>query len=290
MSQYANPEKAYVWLDGDAFRGAAGMDIPADPFAEELADLLPFGGVEAGFELTSEQAVNKLQVFNYRKAAYKVARDPLTEGCKFRAVDNSKATVLTRAQGGKVTKVGEYYAVEKGIGEEFSLLIRLDDGDDKMAVWCERCTLSGPATRAAIDGKSLDGYEFTIEFLVPAVEILPGLPEGMTVEGDNSPDTSDDDTDSSDDSEEPATKTITLPEGVTGGVWSLAIDGKKSAEVEHNANATTVQVVLRNVAGGKKAKVTGEAGGPYTITGVKGEITAKGDALTGGASTDITVK
>ncbi|WP_374064807.1 hypothetical protein ABMV07_00975 [Corynebacterium belfantii] len=185
MSNYANPEKAYVWLDGDAFRGPAGADMPSDLFAESLEGFLPYGGVEAGFELTSEQAVNKLQVFNYRKAAYKVARDPLTEGCKFRAVDNSEATVRTRAQGGKIKKIGDHYAVEKGIGEEFSLLIRLDDGEDQMAIWCERCTLSGPATRAAIDGKSLDGYEFSVEFLVPAVEILPGLPEGMTVDDDS---------------------------------------------------------------------------------------------------------
>ena len=105
MSKYADPNKAYVWLDGDAFRAPKGTPMPADPFAESLdAAWKPFGGIEAGFELTSEQSVQKKQVWNYRKSAYKVTREPLTEGVKFRAVDNTEATLLTRAQGGKVTK------------------------------------------------------------------------------------------------------------------------------------------------------------------------------------------
>lgn len=279
MSNYANPEKAYVWLDGDAFRGPAGADMPSDLFAESLEGFLPYGGVEAGFELTSEQAVNKLQVFNYRKAAYKVARDPLTEGCKFRAVDNSEATVRTRAQGGKIKKIGDHYAVEKGIGEEFSLLIRLDDGEDQMAIWCERCTLSGPATRAAIDGKSLDGYEFSVEFLVPAVEILPGLPEGMTVDDDSGQDEEDG----------AGEKTVTLPSGASGGTFTLSIDGQKSADIAQNSNGTAVQLILRQVKGGEKASVTGRAGGPFTVKGVTGVLTADGTNLTGSSSQEVTV-
>lgn len=97
-----------------------------------------------------------------------------------------------------------------------------------------------------------------------------------------------DDVDDFGDSEDPA-KTVTLPAGVTGGMWALSIDGKKSAEVEHNATARVVQVALRNVAGGKKAQVTGEAGGPYTIAGVKGEITADGTGLEGAEDKTITV-
>lgn len=179
MSQYANPENAYIWLDGDAFRGEAGADMPADVWAETLADFAAYGGIEAGIEVTSEQSVTKKRVWNYRTAAYKVAREPLDEGMKFRAVDNTEAVALTRAQGGKVTKVGDDYVLEKGIGEEFSLLVRLDDGTDKTAFFCSRATLSGPATRAALDGQNLDGWEFTITFLDPVVEILPGLPDGM---------------------------------------------------------------------------------------------------------------
>lgn len=180
VSQYADPNNAYIWLDGDAFRGEAGADMPADVWADTLPGFSPFGGIEAGIEVTSEQSVTKKRVWNYRQAAYKVARDPLDEGMKFRAVDNTEATVLTRAQGGKVTKDGDNYVLEKGIGEEFSLLVRLDDGTDKTGFYCKRATLSGPATRAAMDGQNLDGWEFTITFLEPVVELLPGLPEGMT--------------------------------------------------------------------------------------------------------------
>lgn len=185
MSQFANPDKAYVWLDGDAFRAPAGTDLPNDLYAEDLdKEWLPYGGVEAGFEETSEQSVTKLNVFNYRNSAYKIGREPLVSGMKFRAVDNSEATLKTRAQGGKVVKSGDNYVLEKGIGEEFALLVRLDDGDDKMAWYSPRVTLSAPATRAAIDGKSIDGFEFDITALVPFKEVIPALPDGMSADGE----------------------------------------------------------------------------------------------------------
>ena len=114
---------------------------------------------------------------------------------KFRAVDNSEATLKTRLQGGKVTKEGNNYIIEKGIGEEFALLVRLDDGDDQMAWYSPRVTLSGPATRAAIDGKSIDGFEFDITALEPFREVIPELPEGMKVDGEtgNKPGATDND-------------------------------------------------------------------------------------------------
>lgn len=179
MSEHASPSKAYVWLDGDAFRGAAGAPLPANPFAQTIEGFKPYGGIEAGFEVTAEQAINKLKVFNYRKAAYKVTRDPLDEGMKFRAVDNSEATVLTRMQGGKITASGDNKVLEKGIGEEFSLLVVLNDGVAKTAFYSPRVTLSAPATRAAINGQGLDGFEFTITFLEPMQEILPEVPTAL---------------------------------------------------------------------------------------------------------------
>lgn len=179
MSTFADPSKAYLWLDGDAFRGKAGAELPEDVYAAKLEGFDAFGGIEAGFELTSEQSITKKKVFNYRQSAYKVARDPLDEGMKFRAVDNTKATVMTRMQGGKVTMKGKNGVIEKGIGEEFSLLVRLDDGADKTAFFCPRATLSAPATRAAMDGQNLDGWEFSVTFLEPCQEILPKVPEGL---------------------------------------------------------------------------------------------------------------
>lgn len=176
MSEYANPTNANVWLDGDAFRGAPGIKPPADFFAKTIENMLAYGGVEAGFNITTEQSVTKKKVFNYRQSAYKVTRDPLDEGVTFRAVDDNEATRLTRAMGGKVTIVDGRYRLEKGDGEEFSFLLRLDDGEDDMAIWCPRATLSSAPTRAAIDGQTIDGWEFALTFLEKPIEILPGKP------------------------------------------------------------------------------------------------------------------
>lgn len=90
--------------------------------------------------------------------------------------------------------------------------------------------------------------------------------------------------------EESQAKTVTLPSDVSGGTFTLSIDGKKSAEINHNATGTAVKLILKKVSGGEKAHVTGDAGGPYTVKGVTGELTADGTSLTGGDSKDITVK
>lgn len=179
----ADPSKAYLWLTGDAYRAPADAKLPeGDLLAEAIKGWDAYGGIEAGFEQTSEQSVTEKQVFNYRKAPYKIARDPLKEGIKFRAVDNTKATLLTRAQGGKIIKQGEHYAIEKGVGEEFAIFIRVEDGTDAAFFYSPRVTLKAPATRAAIDGQNIDGWEFDVSFLSPMVEIIPALPEGVTVD------------------------------------------------------------------------------------------------------------
>ncbi|MDK7179963.1 hypothetical protein QP446_04165 [Corynebacterium riegelii] len=183
----ADPSKAYLWLTGDAYRAPADTKLPeGDLLSEAIKGWDAYGGIEAGFEQTSEQSVTEKQVFNYRKAPYKIARDPLKEGIKFRAVDNTKATLLTRAQGGKIIKQGEHYAIEKGVGEEFAIFIRVEDGTDAAFFYSPRVTLKAPATRAAIDGQNIDGWEFDVSFLSPMVEIIPALPEGVTVDEDGS--------------------------------------------------------------------------------------------------------
>lgn len=90
---------------------------------------------------------------------------------------------------------------------------------------------------------------------------------------------------------EPATqdKTVTLPSGVTGGTFTLSVDGHATAELAFNATAETVQAELRKLTGATTATVTGNAGGPYTIKDVAGALTADGTKLTGGAGTTITV-
>lgn len=178
----ADPSKAYLWLTGDAFRAPAGTKLPeGDLLAKELKGWDAYGGIEAGFEPSVEQSVTQKDVFNYRQAPYKVARDPLKEGMKFRAVDNTKAAMETRLQGGYVVKVGEHYGTVKGVGEEFAFFMRVEDGSDAAFVYCPRATLKGPATRPTIDGQTIDGYEFDLAFLEPAMDIIPELPEGMEV-------------------------------------------------------------------------------------------------------------
>jgi len=104
VSIHADPSKAFVWLDGDAFRGPADATAPSDPFAASIAGLQPFGGIKAGFESTPEQNTNPLDVWNRRNAPYKLKRDPRRDKMKFRAVDYSPATVLTILNGGTITE------------------------------------------------------------------------------------------------------------------------------------------------------------------------------------------
>lgn len=85
------------------------------------------------------------------------------------------------------------------------------------------------------------------------------------------------------------THSVTLPSGVSGGTFTLAIDGAATAALNYNAEPAAIQSALRAVEGGSGALVSGEAGGPYTITGVSGTVTADGAELTGGASTTVTV-
>lgn len=87
-------------------------------------------------------------------------------------------------------------------------------------------------------------------------------------------------------------KTVTLPSGVTGGTFTLSVDGHATAELAFNATAETVQAELRKLTGATTATtatVTGNAGGPYTIKDITGALTADGAKLTGGAGTTITV-
>lgn len=184
MSSYANPDTAYAWLTGDAFRGEPDAEFPVNPFEEPEGGFdgwHAYGGIEVGFELTAEQTVNKKKAFNYRKANYKVLRDPLDEGVKFRALDNSIATALTRAQGGEIVKRGEYYELIKGDGENFKFWFRLYDGIEKTAFLYDSVTLAAPPVRAAIDGQSIDGWEFDLTALAPVREILPDAPTGLVI-------------------------------------------------------------------------------------------------------------
>lgn len=85
-------------------------------------------------------------------------------------------------------------------------------------------------------------------------------------------------------------KTITLPKGVTGGTFTLTIGRQTTDPIEHNATAEAVATAINKLSNVSNAQVTGSAGGPYKLTGVKQGITGAGTGLTGGSNTTIDVK
>lgn len=93
-----------------------------------------------------------------------------------------------------------------------------------------------------------------------------------------------------DDSEDAPAKTVTLPEEVSSGTWTLTVDGQTTEQIQHDATAKLVAEKLNKLSTVDTAKVAGTKGGPFTITGVKGEITADGKSLIGSESQDITVE
>ncbi|EOM78098.1 hypothetical protein DW322_11290 [Rhodococcus rhodnii] len=186
MSTHANPEKAFVWLDGDVYRAPAGTAIPTDPFANAPVTGStpgvtwdPFGGIEAGFELNPTQDLTPLPVWNRRSATYKLVKGVREDRFKFRAVDYSVATALTALQGGTITEVGtapnQYFQWEPGDDEEFALLLLLRDEDDTSGFFCKRVTLATPPPRV-FGGETLDGFEFEVLCLDKVVPVTSWNP------------------------------------------------------------------------------------------------------------------
>ncbi|MEJ6013816.1 hypothetical protein WG936_08205 [Corynebacterium sp. H127] len=84
----------------------------------------------------------------------------------------------------------------------------------------------------------------------------------------------------------PTAKTVTFPDGVTGGNWDLTINGTAVNDLAFDATASIVQEAI-TTAGITGVAVSG-APGAYSIAGAT-SVTADGSGLTGGASTTITV-
>lgn len=83
------------------------------------------------------------------------------------------------------------------------------------------------------------------------------------------------------------TSTVTLPDGVEGGTFTLTIGGSTTEPIPYDAPAATVQTAVRALGGALgAATVTGTAGGPYAITYTAASTaTADGTGLTGGDGT-----
>lgn len=170
MSTYADSSKAALWLDGDAFRGAANATRPSDVFATSVADFDAFGGIQAGFTVTPSQEVTDLDIWNNESgAAYYTSKKPPTTEIKFRPVDMSKATALTLLTGGSIAETAPssgQWLWTPGTDEEFSLLLQLRSGAKKKAYYIPRATLSTPPEEVMND-EALEGWDLVIKPLAP---------------------------------------------------------------------------------------------------------------------------
>lgn len=169
MSTYANPDKAHVWLDGDAFRAPAGTALPADIFATSLSGWSAFGGIKAGFTITSDRDVTDIDIWNNESGApYKRIKQSPAVTVAMRAVDYSPATVLTLLRGGSISAAAGGFEMVAGDDENFAFIMRVVDGADKKAYFVAKAELlTIPEENMGADD-DVEGFDFEIGPLAPA--------------------------------------------------------------------------------------------------------------------------
>lgn len=89
-------------------------------------------------------------------------------------------------------------------------------------------------------------------------------------------------------------QTVTINGGPTGGTFTLTFDGQTTAAIAYNAAAGAVQTALNALSNLDGATVTGNAGGPYTVTfpvalGNVAQMTGDATGLTGGTAPAVVV-
>ena len=86
---------------------------------------------------------------------------------------------------------------------------------------------------------------------------------------------------------------VTITGTPTGGDFTLAYGGDTTTDIAYNAAASAVETALEALDSitADSVTVTGNVGGPYTITGLSddADLTADGSGLTGGTTPDATV-
>lgn len=166
MSTYADSSKARLWLDGDAFRAPAETALPADIYAATLVGWDAFGGIQAGFEVERTQQRTPLSIWN-KGGIYRQSKGDEDPTVRMRPVDMSKATALTLLTGGSIAAAASGFEWIEGESEFFALILRLVDGNDKMAYYCRKAELSNRPTETLND-EQLMGWDMEITPLVPA--------------------------------------------------------------------------------------------------------------------------
>ena len=165
MSNYADPSKSRLWLDGDAFRAPAGTALPVDIFAATLTGWDAFGGIKAGFEVERAQEVTKLNIWN-KTGTYRQTKGDEEGTIRMRPVDQSKATALTLLTGGSIVAGAGGYEWVEGDSENFALILRVLDGNNKKAYFLKKAELSNRPTETLNDD-DLAGWDFEITPLIP---------------------------------------------------------------------------------------------------------------------------
>lgn len=165
MSNTPDPSKSRIWLDGDAFRAAAGTALPADIFATSLSGWDPFGGIQAGFEVERTQEVTRHTIWN-KTGTYRTTKGDEEGTIRMRPVDQSKATALTLLTGGSIVAAAGGYEWVEGDSENFALIIRVVDGNNKKAYFLKKAELSNRPTETLND-EQLAGWDMEITPLVP---------------------------------------------------------------------------------------------------------------------------
>lgn len=165
MSTYADPSKAALWLDGDAFRAPAGTTVPADIFATSLAGWEAFGGIQAGFTLERPRETEKLTIWN-AEGTYRQKKGQEEPTIQMRPVDLSKATALTLLTGGSTSAGAGGFEWLEGDEEFFGLILRVEDGTKKKAYYVAKGELANRPTEVLND-EALMGWDLEISPLVP---------------------------------------------------------------------------------------------------------------------------
>jgi hypothetical protein len=171
VSDYADPSKARLWLDGDAFRAPALTTLPTDIFADTLTGWDAFGGIKAGFTVTTDRDIADVDVWNNTSGSpYKRRKQPPKPTIALRPVDYSKATVLTLLRGGSVTETATASGIWEMIDaddEEFALILRVVDGDHKKAYYIARGELTNIPEETMGADDDVEGWDLEIGPLAP---------------------------------------------------------------------------------------------------------------------------
>lgn len=85
-------------------------------------------------------------------------------------------------------------------------------------------------------------------------------------------------------------KKVTLPNGVTGGTWSLSVGSQKLTGLAFDITADDLKTKVAALSGLSDVSVTGDNKAGYIVKATGADsISADGSGLTGGASTDIQI-